>query len=193
MSGPGTTWRGRDRAGAPLVVREAVPRDAPRLMDHVRVVVEETEFMLQSSHDALPDLADHRALIDQLGHLPNCLSLVATRGDRRPGRAEILGNLTLLGGQSSRIEHVAVLGMGVQRAVWSRGVGGRLLDVAIAWAAASAVVASISLQVYASNLVARGLYRSRGFVEEGTMAEEVALTGRWEDLVGMSLDVWGPS
>ena len=50
--------------------------------------------------------------------------------------------------------------------VRGRGVGGRLLDDALAAADGSAV-AAVSLEVRTSNLAARGLYESRGFCMVG--------------------------
>lgn len=186
-------WRGFDRAGEPLVIREGTPRDAPRLLEHMRVLVAETVFMLQCAADPLPDLADQRLLIEQLGRLENCLCLVACAGGASPGRAPVIGNLTLLGGQSSRTRHLVTLGMGVRQSVCGRGIGGYLLQHATDWARANPEVLRISLQVYGGNEVARSLYRSRGFQEEGTMVGEVSLQpSGWEDLVGMSLDVFNP-
>ena len=189
-----TDWRGFDRAGEALTIREGTPRDAPRALEHMRILVDETVFMLQCAADALPDLADQRLLIEQLGRLDNCLCLVACVGGASPGRAQVIGNLTLLGGQTSRTRHLVTLGMGVRQSVCGRGIGGLLLQRAIDWARGNPEVLRVSLQVYGSNEIARNLYLSRGFEEEGTMVGEVALgRGRWEDLIGMSLDVFNPA
>ncbi|MGM0574207.1 MAG: GNAT family N-acetyltransferase [Myxococcota bacterium] len=178
-----------DREGDPLVVREAVRRDAPRFLEHMATIVRETTYMLQCAGDPLPDLDEQRALIDHFGRLRNSLCLVAVRPGRGPGRERIVGTLTLLGGQTSRTRQVAHLGMGVRREAWQRGIGSEMLDVALTWARANPILARVSLQVYSRNEPARALYRSRAFEVEGVLARDVRLDDGWEDLVGMSLDV----
>lgn len=191
-------FAGRDRAGQALLVREAVGRDAPRYLDHMEAIVSETAYMLQSAADPLPSTSGQRSLLEQLCRLDNCVCLVATRSGT-PGRAPIIGSLTLLGGRSRRTRHACHLGMGVQMSAWGRGVGGLLLDAALTWARSNPILSRVVLQVYEANTPALVLYRSRGFVDEGLLKRDVRLgihTGDAPDedgtmvtLVGMSLGV----
>jgi ribosomal protein S18 acetylase RimI-like enzyme len=72
------------------------------------------------------------------------------------------------------------LGMGVLASERGRGVGGALLDAAVADCTARGV-GEIRLEVYVNNSTARALYASRGFVEHGARYFEVRRAGsRWE-------------
>ncbi len=184
-----TMWKGDDERGHSFIVREATRRDAPRYLEHTRALIRETAFMLQAPEDGLPEDGEQRLILTHYARLPNCLCLVAVRPGASPGRKEILGSLTLLGGQGRRTRGVVHLGMGVRRHAWRVGMGGRLLDRAIAWARLNPLVLHVTLQVYTENTIARALYLTRGFVEEGILRREARMDGIYQDLVGMGLDV----
>ena len=177
-------WRGLDSEGEEFVVRVSDRRDADRFLDHMRAIVSETDRLLQSSDDELPDPMTQRAILDQLARVENCLCLVA----HRPGliRQEILGNITLLGGTTRRSKHIAKLGMGVRRFAWRRGIGRRLVEESLTWATQSSLVERVALQVYASNSAAINLYEDMGFEVDGRLIDEVQLEDRLEDLITMS-------
>ncbi len=184
-------WRGVIDDGSEIVIREATRRDARALLEHTNQLVTETDFMLKGGDDPLPALPEQRLILDYLERAPDCLCTVAAY-PRRLGQGHILGSLTLTCGRTSRTRHTVQLGMGVLKATWGRGLGGRLLAAALTWARTNPILSRVSLQVYEDNVAARRLYRSRGFVEEGVMADEVRVNGRWVALVGMSCDVRGP-
>jgi len=180
-------WRGQDRSGEDLTIREGVPRDAPRFVEHTSALVGETDFMLQCPGDSLPDVDFQRQLLAYFNGTDNFLYLVAVRPGGGPGREAILGSVALTGGTTARCRHVVQLGMGVQRLVWGRGIGGLLLEAAVAWCKDNPIVDRLELQVFADNPVAMQLYRSRGFVEEGTLKAEALVGDEFHDLVGMGL------
>jgi len=184
-------WRGPDRAGRPLELREAVRRDAARYLEHLALIVAETPYMLQSADDPLPDISDQKEILDEYDRRPNCVCIVAARPGPAPGKQPIIGSVTLIGGRARRIAHAADLSMGVNRAAWGRGIGGLLLDAALTWARASPMLARVSLSVYSENRVATALYRSRGFVEEGVLRRYAKWDGRYDDLIGMGVWVGG--
>ncbi len=179
-------WSGIDRTGEPLTLRKARRRDAPRYLDHLRRLVRETPFMLKSPEDPLPSLLEGIDILEEFDRRTNCLCVLATRPGR-PGRQAVLGSVTLIGGCGRRTRHSAELAMGVVRDLWGVGIGGLLLDAALTWARASAILTRVSLQVFSSNHAALRLYRSRGFVAEGLLRRFAKWEGRYDDLVGMSL------
>jgi len=67
--------------------------------------------------------------------------------------------------------HAAELGMGLLAGARRRGLGSQLLE----------------LQVYASNVAARRLYESFGFMVEGTRVRARKLDGKYDDVVLMGL------
>jgi RimJ/RimL family protein N-acetyltransferase len=179
-------WRGPDKGGEELIVRRAERRDAPRFLAHMAAIVTETDQLLQSVEDPLPELSTQRAIIEHFDRLGNCLFLVAHRPSRGMGRAKIIGSLTLLGGSTRRTRHVSRLGMGVRKAQWGRGIGRSLVDVALQWARQAKDVERLALQVYASNEAALALYESTGFQVDGRLEREVRLDDGLEDLITMS-------
>lgn len=80
--------------------------------------------------------------------------------------------------QRARTRHKALLfGMYVAPDYRARGVGGRLVDAALAQARATAGVELVQLTVTERNAAALELYRSRGFVEWGVEPRAVTLDG----------------
>ena len=177
-------WRGQDSAGEEYVVSVGSRRDADRFLHHMEAIVSETDLLLQSADDELPDPTTQRAILDQLMRLENCLCLIAYRP--RILRQELLGSITLFGGTTRRSKHVAKLGMGVRQFAWRKGIGRRLVQQSLTWATENAVVERVALQVYASNTAAINLYNQMGFEIDGCLRQEVQLNDILEDLVTMS-------
>jgi len=180
-------WRGVDRAGDPLELREATRRDGARYLEHLALIVSETPYMLQSAADPLPDIAEQKDVLEEYARRENSVCVVAGRPGRPIGRQGILGSATLVGGNTRRTRHTAELSMGVNRAAWGRGIGGMLLDAVLTWARANPMLTRVGLSVFQSNANAIALYRSRGFVAEGVLTRFAKWEGRYDDLLGMGL------
>jgi putative acetyltransferase len=77
--------------------------------------------------------------------------------------------------------HVGVLGMAVAAPERGRGIGSELIRAAIAKATERGLT-RIELTVHSANHVAQALYRSAGFVQEGTHRQGWCLDGRYADV-----------
>jgi len=82
--------------------------------------------------------------------------------------------------------HAAELGMGLLAGARRRGLGSQLLERAID-SSRRCGVEKLELQVYASNVAARRLYESFGFMVEGTRVRARKLDGKYDDVVLMGL------
>jgi ribosomal protein S18 acetylase RimI-like enzyme len=82
--------------------------------------------------------------------------------------------------------HVGTLGMGLLADQRGRGLGGRLLALALSGARERGL-ARIELEVYGSNDAAIRLYRRAGFVSEGCKRAARILDGRVDDIECMAL------
>jgi RimJ/RimL family protein N-acetyltransferase len=185
------TRRGHDKTEQPLIIRMADRRDAAPYLAHTETLVGETTYMLKGVEDTLPDLTEQRMIFDYFTRTLTCICILASRPSRGLGREPILASLTLTGARTQRTQHSVQLGMGVLRHAWGLGIGSALLDAALTWARANPILTTVRLQVYEDNATARGLYESRGFINEGVMKDEVLLSNRWVNLVGMSIDISG--
>ena len=106
--------------------------------------------------------------------------LVATEGSIVVGWCDV--------GRRERegFRHTAELGMGLRAKVRGRGLGSRLLRRIIALSRRCGIE-KLELQVYASNVPARGLYQKFGFKVEGRRVRARKLDGRYDDIVLMGL------
>jgi ribosomal protein S18 acetylase RimI-like enzyme len=100
----------------------------------------------------------------------------------------MVGHLDLNGGRLPAELHRATLGMGIERRARKRGHGRALLEIAIAWARANRL-AWLDLGVFAHNEVARGLYKSLGFVQTGVVKDQFRVDGVTIDDVSMTLSL----
>jgi len=83
-------------------------------------------------------------------------------------------------------EHVLEInGLAVDPGVAGKGVGGALVEAAVAEAERRGA-RKVSLRVLGTNAVARRLYARCGFVEEGVLRAEFLLDGRYVDDVFMA-------
>ncbi len=82
--------------------------------------------------------------------------------------------------------HVGVLGMGVHKDYRGKGLGKRLLDVALAQAREKGLE-RVELEVYSTNEAAIHLYRSAGFEVEGIKKKVRKLDGEYFDNLCMAL------
>ena len=90
----------------------------------------------------------------------------------------------------TRLSHVIHLDIALEPGVRGGGVGGALLDHLIEQARSHGRFRKLSLAVFADNEAAVGLYRSRGFLDEGLRREEVqGPDGRFRDDRLMALSV----
>lgn len=86
--------------------------------------------------------------------------------------------------------HDATMGMGLRDGYRRRGLGERLLRIALD-AARGAGLERVSLTVYARNTPAIALYRKVGFVLEGTRVRGKKLDGEYDDVHMMGIHLTG--
>ncbi|MFC7580698.1 GNAT family N-acetyltransferase [Schaalia naturae] len=127
-------WRGRCLAGLAEELIAAGEASAPSAPEHARRIL----------HDLMPrklDTPGHRVLVAQEGSRQVGAIWLAVRGD--PPR-------------------VHVLDLHVEEDLRSRGYGRAIMELTEQWARDHGA-AAISLDVFSTNTVARGLYLSMGY------------------------------
>jgi len=101
---------------------------------------------------------------------------------------EMIGFLDFHNGHRKRTEHQGAFGMSVKKEFRNQGVGKALLHSLIGWAEDNPLIEKICLEVFSNNKGAIHIYRSFGFIEEGTKKKAFKKEdGSYEDLLLMAL------
>ncbi len=164
--------------GRVLRVRGARTRDArllARLLDAVAAEPQVTLLLRPGEAKA----ADWRRRIAEASASPRGLFLAAELAGR------LAGNLGLWPDANPASGHVAWLGMSVAREYRGLGVGGALLEEALAWASAHGYVRAV-LGVFPDNAHAIAFYERHGFVREGLRRAQYRCGDEYHDEVLMA-------
>ncbi len=164
-------------------IRPVRTSDAAALCSFKRVVLTETEFLLQGREDWVDDVAAERGLIDAFLQHSRSILLVAV--EQTAAGAAIVGMCSVVGGPYVRNAHVGQLGMAVRRSHWRTGIGRGLLQTCLRWCGAPGRLRKVTLQVHVDNAPARRLYESSGFIVEGHLHGEAIINGKLVDLLTM--------
>ncbi len=162
-----------------MTVREALPADAPALVDVIMTINEETEF-LGTSEDR-PMWAEHpEEGLRDMRLRGTGIYIIALLGE------EIVGFLGAFPGNFARTRSVIyVAHVGVRRALRGRGIGPMLFRAIEAWARARNA-RRLELRVDVANPRALELYRHQGFEIEGRVPDASLIDGGWHDHYWMS-------
>ncbi|MGI9605178.1 MAG: GNAT family N-acetyltransferase [Acidimicrobiales bacterium] len=90
---------------------------------------------------------------------------------------DLVGHLTLVGGELPSETHRVGMGMGILRSHRRRGGGSLLLRAAIEWAGAHAEIEWIDLGVFSDNPGAQALYERHGFEVLGFAPDRYRVDG----------------
>ena len=142
-----------------MLVREAVPGDAPSLVALAQQVGAEPEGWLIAD-ESWRGVADERRYLKAIRRHPHAAVFVADNGGK------IVGRLSVARDPHPASNHVADLGLMVAAAHRRQGIGLALLERAVEWAGA-ARVRKLELHVFPHNTPAIALYERFGFVREG--------------------------
>ncbi len=173
-----------DDASRP-VLRVAGPDDAVALMRLKRRLDEETAFMLLEPGErdtSTETLARH---LEEVRRSANSVVIVADR------HGEPAGYVELAGGRFRRNRSTTHVIIGVLAEASGHGVGTRLLEEAVRWAAARGL-RRVELNVMAHNRRAIALYERLGFVHEGRRVDCLLVDGVFRDELSMALILPGP-
>lgn len=99
---------------------------------------------------------------------------------------EVVGNLGLHPATNARRSHAAGIGMAVRDDWQGKGVGRALLQAALDLADNWLLLGRLELTVWADNHAAQQLYRSQGFVDEGTHRAYAMRHGQYVDALAMA-------
>ncbi|WP_125769298.1 GNAT family N-acetyltransferase [Companilactobacillus furfuricola] len=134
-----------------LIIREAIPDDAQKLIDFLKQASRESSFIEHESLDGVT-VEDEQFSLDQIYNSPQDELMIAILGDA------IIGFTRL----ETVDEYTSELGIVVEQALWNQGVGSYLMEDILAFAKESPI-SKVVLEVYKKNLAAIHLYEKHGF------------------------------
>jgi GNAT superfamily N-acetyltransferase len=153
-----------------ISIREALPEDGAALMETIGRIDEETEFLGKPGEYRRWREGIEERLAQMRAKRSGVYLLARDSG-------EIIGFLGAFGGVLQATRGVLyVAHVGLRRAWRGRGVGARLFVAVEDWARAHGVW-RLELRVDEVNERGQALYRKRGFITEGRIADAVFLDG----------------
>lgn len=168
-----------------LLIRRAVPDDAPAVLAHLLRVGAETSWLSFGAAGPGVTEAAERAFLARAASGDTALAVVVERD------GAIVARLTFDAYPRPRTGHGGELGIAVERACWGTGVGRRLMELLVAWAERGGRVRKLNLRVHVDNARAIALYTSLGFVIEGRITRDtLEQDGTFHDafLMGRPID-----
>lgn len=173
-----------------MMIRGAVPDDAPALRTLVTVVDASTPYLPREPGEwpAWCDGPDPAEALARFQARPNGRVLVAVAEDGTPA-----GWLGATGGQQPATRGSVTIALGVAADRRGCGIGTAMLTAARRWAE-GAGVRRLDLTVVADNRAAAALYRRLGYQDEGTLRRSARVNGAVQDehVLALLLDADGP-
>jgi len=167
--------RTRDKCGAPLHLRRVHRSDLDAVVElEQAIVAADVGVVLEPEESTQAGTTRQFDTFEAAGHR-NALFLGALSGTVLVGTAEVRRH------KLKRMQHSGGLTLGVHPDWQGRGIGRALLRSALAWADGVGL-SRVELNVLAHNHRAVQLYKSAGFVVEGTRKNAFLFPcGRWVD------------
>lgn len=164
-------------------IREALPSDAEKILEHIKICGSETDN-LSYGEEGLPiTIEEEEKFLEDLLNCDNEIMLVAEVNGMIVGTA----NYSTL--NNRRMSHRGTIGLCVQRKFWNQGIATNLIETLIKFAKEKAKSKIISLEVRSDNKAAIHLYKKFGFEKIGTFESYFEIDGDLIDFDYMYLKI----
>ncbi|NJP38043.1 GNAT family N-acetyltransferase [Alkalicoccus luteus] len=163
-----------------ILIRQALPEDAAALAAIASGVTEEG-FGLVSPEEVTHTTDAMEQRIIAVRNDPRSLFLTA-ESDGQP-----VGSLIFQRSTQVKYVHHGSFGMSLAPSSRGAGIGRKLMEELLSWAAEAPGLEKITLEVLAENTAARSLYKQFQFEEEGRLRRHVYYQGAYDDLILMAL------
>jgi RimJ/RimL family protein N-acetyltransferase len=158
-----------------FIYREAQINDAQSLIDYLKIVTGETNFLRMYPDEVKFSVSEEEDFVRNAREQDNSILLVCLDRDAIVAVAGIHGQ------QFRKFRHCAEFGVSVRREYWGKGIGQQLTKRIINWSKENSVIKKISLHVNAENEIAIKIYEKLGFIREGTLTNDFFYEGRYID------------
>ncbi len=169
--------------GEELMVRNANKEDAKKLIEYIKKVSTESDFLTFGEGEFDITLEKEEEFIEDCLKSNNKLCIIGEVNGK------IVGNLSFRSGVRPRIKHTGELGISVLKEYWGVGIGKILMQYLIDWAKNSGIIRKINLRVREDNHKGIKLYKKLGFKEEGRISRDICVNGIYYTCITMGLDI----
>lgn len=168
--------------GRTLVLRDPTLDDAQELIDFLKIVGSETDFLLADENGI-----EGLTLEGEKDWITGTLAAKNTKMFVGTVDGEIALVCDVRAAGRSRIAHVGGVAISIKRAYWHLGIGSIAMRAMIDFAKDTGVLRMLSLEVREGNGRAIALYKRLGFVEVGRHTEKINVRGTYYDEILMDL------
>ncbi|MFZ3577558.1 GNAT family N-acetyltransferase [Virgibacillus sp. DJP39] len=155
------------------MIREATIEDAESLLALVKLVEQESSYMLYSAGERKTSLENQKKMLETFKQKENATIFVADEG-------KLIGYFLIIGGDASRQQHSAYIVIGILNSHRGKGVGTKLFSEMERWARARNIH-RLELTTVVDNTAALRLYNKAGFIIEGTKRDSLKINGKYVD------------
>ena len=168
-----------------LLIREAVPEDAPVLLRYVHQISHESDFLSFGPGEFELSEEEEAGFLKSSLEASHRIYFIAFDGH------QVVGTVNFSAGVRPRVRHTGELGLSVAKSHWGRGIGTQLMQHLISWAEAHAEINRLQLHVRVDNVRAIRLYERLGFEREGTVLRAMKIGDTYFDSHIMGRDAFG--
>ena len=170
--------------GRTLILRDPTLADAQELIDYLKIVGGETDFLLADENgiEGLT-LEGEQGWITSTLTAPNTKMFIGTIGD------EIVLVCDVRAAGRKKIAHFGEIAISIKRDFWHLGIGAIAMQSMIDFAKSTGFLRTLSLEVHEGNGRAISLYQRFGFVEVGRHKGKINVRGTYYDEILMDLDL----
>ncbi len=165
--------------GNNIIVRNAADDDADKVLDFLKDVFSETDFLDITVDEFFRTRKQQKDLIRFYNVSQNSIMLLAV------SEGDLAGVLTLTGKIGIKMFHRATLGLAVRKKYWGIGIAHNLMNAAIEVSTHSSLL-KLELEVVTVNTRAVNLYKKFGFLIDGIIKYAKIYDGKVYDHYMMS-------
>ena len=173
--------------GRTLVLRDPAEADAQEMVDYLKIVGGETDFLLCDENGI-----EGLTLEGEIGWIRATLAAKNTKMFVGTIDGEIVLVCDVRAAARSRVSHCAEVAISIKRSCWHVGVGSIAMQAMIDFAKSTGELRQLSLEVREGNERAIALYQRFDFVEVGRHKGRICVRGEYFDEILMNLDLTQP-
>lgn len=171
------------KLGKPLLIREATSADAKQLLVLKLEYLKDSNTIPLFDYEYSNTIKEESELIQNLHQQSNSLLLVAESD------GDIIGNIDLTGSWRKKMQHTAMIGMGIHTQWQNQGIGTLLIQNVLEWSKENEILKVLWLEVYATNLPGISLYKKIGFKESGNIENFFLEEEKYIDKITMIINL----